>query len=85
MAVAVVYALTLAATFVGRELVLRVHHLYAVDLTATPYFVPEHAILLYLATPAVLFASVVVLLAPGILLLISRIAAVPTTINVSVR
>ena len=64
-------ALALAATLFGREAVLRVHHLYATELPVTPYFVPEHAILLYLATPVVVFASVVVLLAPGILLLMA--------------
>jgi hypothetical protein len=52
-------------------LVGRATQLYAHSLPAHPYFVPEHAVLLYLGVPAAVLTIVLVLAAPGVFLVLA--------------
>ena len=65
-----VAVLTLASVpaIVFRDVVPRAATLYGLASWPNPYFVPEHAALLYGATPLVVLSSCVLLLAPGLLL-----------------
>jgi hypothetical protein len=60
-------AISLGASGVLR----RVADLYPTTLPAHPYFVPEHAALLYIAMPIVALATIGMLLAPGFLLVLA--------------
>lgn len=64
-----VAAITAPLALAGRPLIARVAGLHELAGMAHPYWQPDHALLLYVAAPAVVVASFVLFLMPGLLLL----------------
>ena len=54
-----------------RSVLVRVNDLYPAELPASPYFIAEHFGLLYLALPLAVLALLLVILAPGLLLVLA--------------
>ncbi|MGQ0643306.1 MAG: hypothetical protein ACT4P6_21380 [Gemmatimonadaceae bacterium] len=69
--VSIIAGLTMLFASQGRHLLVRVGELFPAALPSSPYFVPEHAVLLYLGTGAAVAACVVMLLTPGMLLVLA--------------
>lgn len=63
-------AAILVLLLAGRQLA-KVAALFPDTLPDNPYFVPEHAFLLYVLTPVLLLAALVVLVAPGVFLVLA--------------
>ena len=60
--------------FIGfsREVISDVSNLYPGDLPAQPYFILQHAVLLYVVTPLVVLAAIILLLIPGIFFVLAN-------------
>lgn len=54
-----------------RSVLVQVSSIYPADLPASPYFIIEHFGLLYLALPVSILALILVILAPGLLLVLA--------------